>query len=134
MKEMIGKDKIVFLVDDDIDFKDQMEILLKSFGFEVLMGENQAEGEELLKNGKADLAVFDLMMENQDSGFILANKAKRINPDMPIIIATAVAAETGMSFSVDTEQDKNWLGADLILEKGIRRDQLHREISKLLKL
>jgi len=136
MKEhnKIGEGKKVLLVEDDIDFKEQMEILLLSFGFEVISGETQAEGEELLKKHKADLAIFDLMMENEDSGFILSNKSKRLYPDMPIIIATSVAAETGMSFSIETEADQNWLGANLILEKGIRPDQLHREISKLLKL
>jgi len=130
----IGIDKKVLLVEDDIDFKEQMEMILSSFGFEVISGETQAEGEELLKNHKADLAIFDLMMENEDSGFILSNKSKRLYPDMPIIIATSVAAETGMNFSVETQADQSWLGANLILEKGIRPDQLHREISKLLKL
>ena len=83
---------------------------------------------------KPNIAIFDLMMENQDSGFILSHKAKKIHPNMPVIIATAVGAETGMLFNVETKSDTNWLGADLILEKGIRPDQLHREICKLLKL
>jgi hypothetical protein len=39
-------------------------------------------------------------MENEDSGFILSYKIKRKNPEIPIIIATAVAAETGMSFEL----------------------------------
>jgi hypothetical protein len=53
---------------------------------------------------------------------------------VPIIIATAVAAETGMSFGISSEQERKWIKADLYLEKGIRPDQLHREIIKLLKL
>lgn len=131
---MIGLDKTVLLVEDDMDYMDQMTIALKSFGFEVVSAGTQNGGEEILKGFKPDLAIFDLMMENQDSGFILSNKARRLYPDLPIIIATAVSAETGMLFNVETEKDKNWLGADIILEKGIRPDQLHREINKLLKL
>lgn len=131
---MIGLNKTVLLVEDDIDYMEQMTIALKGFGFEVVSAGSQNDGEELLKEFKPDLAVFDLMMENQDSGFILSNKARRLYPEMPIMIATAVSAETGMFFNVETEKDKNWLGADIILEKGIRPDQLHREISKLLKL
>jgi len=53
---------------------------------------------------------------------------------MPVIIATAATAETGITFKVETEEDKNWIKADLYLEKGIRGDQLHREINKLLKI
>ena len=73
------------------------------------------------------------MMENQDSGFILCYKMKKKYPDVPIIIATAVTAETGMSFGLSTEEEKRWIKADLYLDKGIRPDQLQREINKLLK-
>jgi hypothetical protein len=74
------------------------------------------------------------MMETEDSGFILAYKIKRKYPDLPVIIATAVSAETGMSFDPVNESDKNWIKADLFLDKGIRGDQLHKEINRLLKL
>ena len=74
------------------------------------------------------------MMESEDSGFILSYKLKRKYPDVPIIIATAVSAETGMTFGINTEEERKWIKADLYLEKGIRPDQLHREIVKLLKL
>lgn len=126
--------KLVLIVDDDQDYLEQMKIQVESFGFEVVTAGGKTEGEELLQSIKPDLAIFDLMMETQDSGFVLAYKAKRIYPNMPVIIATAVTAETGISFNVETEEDKNWIKADLYLEKGIRGDQLHREINKLLKL
>ncbi len=126
--------KIVLLVEDDIDYLEQMKISLKSFGYEVISGDSQKIGEELLEKHKPDIAIFDLMMENQDSGFILSHRAKKLHPKMPVIIATAVGAETGILFNVETDEDKKWLHADLILEKGIRPDQLHREINKLLKL
>ena len=74
------------------------------------------------------------MMENDDSGFILAYKIKRKYPDVPIIIATAVTAETGMTFEMNRDDDQQWIKADLFLDKGIRADQLHREINKLLKI
>ncbi len=131
---MIGLNKTVLLVEDDIDYLEQMAIILESFGFNVVTGESQKDGEKLMETTTPDLIITDLMMENQDSGFILAHKAKGLYPKVPIIIATAVGAETGLLFNVDTEQDKSWLGADIILEKGIRKDQLHREINKLLKL
>lgn len=131
---MIGLNKTVLLIEDDIDYLEQMSIVLKSFGFEVVTAESQKDGEELMDSITPDLIISDLMMENQDSGFIIAHKAKARFPNVPIIIATAVGAETGLLFNVETEQDKSWLGADLILEKGIRKDQLQREISKLLKL
>jgi CheY-like chemotaxis protein len=74
------------------------------------------------------------MMESDDSGFVLCYKIKKKYPDVPVIIATAVARETGMTFSLDSEKEKSWIRADKYLEKGIRADQLDLEIMKLLKL
>lgn len=126
--------KIVLVAEDDFDAMEQMKINLKSYGFQVIAVDSQAEAEIIMLTTKPDLAIFDLMMEKQDSGFILSNKLKKLYPEVPIIIATAVGAETGIMFNIETKEDQKWLKADLILEKGIRPDQLFREISKLLKL
>jgi len=126
--------KTVLIVDDDSDYLFQMKFNVEKMGFEVITADGQKEAEELLKTTKPDLAIFDLMMENDDSGFILSYKMKKMYPDVPIILATSVAAETGKSFSLDSEAERNWIKADLYLEKGIRFDQLHREIMMLLKL
>ena len=130
---MIKDKKLILIVDDDIDYLFQIKHHVESFGFETITAESLKEAEEALSN-KPDLAILDLMMETQDAGFVLAYKIKKKYPEVPVIIATAVTAETGLSFHLDTEQDKQWIKADLYLEKGIRSDQLHREINKLLKL
>jgi len=88
----------------------------------------------MLQQIKPDLAIFDLMMESEDSGFILSYKLKKRYPNVPVIVATAVASETGISFGVGSEEERKWIKADLYLEKGIRADQLHKELVKLLKL
>ncbi|HCT31058.1 MAG TPA: response regulator [Bacteroidales bacterium] len=126
--------KTILIVDDDIDYLFQLKLQVEKFGFKVIVAESQKEAENMLASVKPDLAILDLMMENDDSGFILCYKMKRKYPDVPIIIATAVAAETGMTFGISTEQERKWIRADLYLEKGIRPDQLHKEILKLLKL
>jgi DNA-binding response OmpR family regulator len=126
--------KLVLIADDDIDYLFQMRMHVESFGFEVITAETQKEAEVLIQNSNPDLAIFDLMMEKDDSGFVLCYKMKRKHPNVPIILATAVASETGISFGVDSDTDKQWIKADLYLEKGIRKDQLHKEINKLLKL
>lgn len=126
--------KTILLVDDDSDYLFQLQHNIKKFGFKVVTADSQKEAEELLEDFKPDLAIFDLMMENDDSGFILSYKTRQKYPDVPIIIATAVASETGISFDLQSESERKWIKADLYLEKGIRSDQLHREINKLLKM
>lgn len=126
--------KTVLIVDDDMDYLLQMRLKVEQFGFEVITADGQKEAEKIIETVKPNLAILDLMMENDDSGFILAYKIKRKYPDVPIIIATGVTAETGMTFDMNTEDNHQWVKADLFLDKGIRSDQLHREINKLLKI
>jgi DNA-binding response OmpR family regulator len=131
---MSDNKKRILIADDDFDYLTQLKAQVESFGFEVTTAESRKMAEETLAKEKPDLAIFDLMMETQDSGFILAYKTKQKYPDVPVIIASAVTADTGLIFRLETHADRNWIKADRYLEKGIRGDQLHREINKLLKL
>lgn len=126
--------KTIFIVDDDVDYIFQLKTMLEKMEFSVITACGQKEAEAMINSITPDLIILDLMMENKDSGFILGHKIKKIMPDVPIIIATAITAETGMSFSLESDDDKNWIKADKYLEKGLRPDQLHREINKLLKI
>ncbi len=127
------KRKIIFIADDDFDYLFQMRYQIERWGYEVVTAESQREAEEILSKLKPDLAILDLMMENDDSGFILSYKIKKKYPDLPVMIATAVSAETGMSFGLGSEEDRKWIKADVYIEKGMRPEQLKVEIEKLLK-
>ena len=97
---MSNEKKLILIVDDDADYLFQMEAMVKNLGFRVKTAESQAEAEKVLETTRPDLAIFDLMMENEDSGFILSYKAKRKYPEMPIIMASAATAETGYSIAI----------------------------------
>ena len=125
--------KLILIVDDDTDFLEQMKFHIEKIGYQVVTAESQKEGEKYIEKNKPDLAIIDLMMENEDSGFILSYKLKKKYPDVPVIIATAVTSETGMVFGLSNKEERSWIKADLYLEKNLRPDQLQREISKLLK-
>jgi CheY-like chemotaxis protein len=124
----------ILVADDDPDYLYQTINNLERSGYRTVAVESQAEAELYISKFKPDLAIFDLMMENDDSGFILCYKIKRKYPDVPVILATAVSHETGLSFSLDSEHEKSWIRADRYLEKGIRAEQLDQEVMKLLKL
>lgn len=132
---MLKKEKkTILIVDDDPDYLFQLKVAIQDMGFGVITADTQKEAETIIDREKPDLAIFDLMMENQDTGFILCHKMKHRYPDVPIIIASAVTAETGFIFDVNSQEEQDWIKADLFLDKGIRLDQLHKEINKLLKL
>jgi len=126
--------KIILLVDDDVDYLFQTKLKIESMGFETVIAESQKECEMIIETFKPNLAILDLMMENEDSGFVLSYKIKKKYPDVPVILATSVTAETGITFDLATGPGKTWVKADLILDKGIRGDQLEKEIKKLLKM
>jgi two-component system, OmpR family, response regulator len=130
---MLTSKKHILIIDDDVDFLHQMQYHLENIGYKVSTADSQKEGEKFLENEKPDLLIVDLMMENEDSGFIIAYKSKRKYPDVPVIIATAVTSETGMVFGINNKEEKNWIKADLYLEKNLRPDQLERELKRLLK-
>ncbi len=131
---MKKSDFTILVADDDPDYLFQTVFSLEKAGYKTIAVESQAEAESVISKLKPSLAIFDLMMESDDSGFILCYKIKKKYPDVPVILATAVSRETGMSFSLDSGKDKSWIRADRYLEKGIRPEQLDQEVMKLLKL
>ena len=126
--------RTILIADDDFDYLEQLKFHVENFGFDTITVSNEEECESAMKAEKPDLAIFDLMMNNDDSGFILSYKMKKLYPEVPILIITSAASVTGINFESETETEKSWIKADRYLPKGIRPDQLHREINKLLKL
>jgi CheY-like chemotaxis protein len=123
----------IMLVDDDPDFLEPIRMVLESHGYIVETASSEEGAQTLMQNFKPDLAVFDLMMDNYDSGFILSHKLKKLYPEALVIIATGVTKETGFRFASDSQYGGNWTNADLIMDKGIRPDQILKEIKKLFK-
>jgi two-component system, OmpR family, response regulator len=123
----------ILIVDDDTDYLIQTRIKIEKSGYKTITADSQREAELILDKIKPDLAIIDLMMENEDSGFILSYKLKKKYPDVPVIIATAVAAETGFTFDINDENNRKWIRADSFLEKGIKTEIFIEEIRKLLK-
>ena len=130
---MRKSDYTILVADDDPDYLFQTVYNLGKAGYKTIAVESQAEAESVMSKIKPDLAIFDLMMESDDSGFILCYKIKKKYPDVPVILATAVSRETRMSYSRESEIDKAWISANRYLEKGIRPEGLDQEVMKLLK-
>jgi len=122
----------ILLVDDDEDFLYQHKIQLEHAGYRVTTATTRAEAEALAAVVHPDLAILDLMMEQHDDGFVLSHHLKRLLPGLPVILVTAVTAETGLIFSPATGAERAWVGADALLAKPIRFEQLKREVERLL--
>ena len=124
--------KTILVADDDSDYLYQLCFYLQKSGYRVISAGSEKETLLILDKEKPDLAIFDLMMENEDSGFKLSYRLKKKYPSVPVIIATGVSSETGINFGLHSEEDRQWIKADAYLEKGVRHDQILAEVQKLL--
>jgi DNA-binding response OmpR family regulator len=123
---MVPGDKKILLVDDDLDLLEQNKILLESKGFKVVTAEGSKKGWEVFKQELPDAAILDLIMEEHDSGFILSYKIKKdeYGKNIPVYILTSATYVTGFKFGASTEEEKEWLKCDGILNKPIMIDDL----------
>jgi CheY-like chemotaxis protein len=127
-----SKQPLVLLADDDPDYLFQIRFALEKSGYRVRECDSEKSAMEFLNSECPDAAIFDLMMDRDDSGFILAYHAKKLYPRLPVILLTAVAAETGSDFNPVTEESKTWIKADLYIEKGLHPDQLALLLNNLV--
>ena len=123
---MVPVDKKILLVDDDLDLLEQNKILLESKGFKVVTAEGSKKGWEVFKQELPDAAIVDLIMEEHDSGFILSYKIKKDEhgKNIPVFILTSATYITGFKFGASTEEEKEWIKCDGILNKPIMIDDL----------
>jgi len=125
--------KTILLVDDDADFVAEVQPQLAAAGYNVVTAETAADAEAKFGQTKPDLVITELLLEHADSGFSMCYHMKKADADMPIILVTGVASETGIDFDAATAEERSWVKADVALAKPVRFEQLHREIHRLLK-
>jgi len=122
----------VLIADDDQDILEQLHIMLSRAGMEVIQAQGGKEAEELLADFQPDIAVIDLMMEHMDSGFVLCHHIKKRYPGTPVIILTAVTADTGLELHAVTAEERAWVRADAVMDKPVLSEQLLNQIKLLL--
>ena len=124
--------KKILAVDDDLDLLEQMTTVLTAAGYDVTAAEGREAAEDAILKVRPDLAILDLMMEEKDSGFVLSHQLKRLYPEMPVILLTAVTGVTGLSFASQDAAARAWIKVDKIMDKPVRPEQLKAEVARLL--
>lgn len=120
----------ILLVDDDIDLLEQNKLLFESKGVHIITAESGEEGWLKFMEEKPDAVIVDLIMEQHDSGFVLCHKIKRTEEgkNTPVFILTSATYDTGFKFSASTEEEREWLKCDGIIDKPVVISEI---ISKL---
>lgn len=123
----------ILIIDDDIDLVEAMRLTLENAGFDVIDAQDGQKGLEKIEQENPDLVILDVMMETQDEGFHIAYqiRSNEQTAELPILMLTAVGAETGFKF--DKEKDEDFLPVDEFIEKPVNHDALIELIQKILR-
>jgi len=124
------KIKKLLIVDDDIDLLEQHKMLMESKGFKVVTAESGKQGYDVFLNEKPDAAIVDLIMEESDSGFVLCHRIKRTEygKKIPVFMLTSATYETGFKFSAATDEEKEWIKCDGIINKPVVVEELLQKL------
>ena len=122
--------KKILVVDDDIDLLKQSKLSFESKGYEVFTAENVDEGWQTFQKERPEAVVIDLIMEEHDSGFILSYKIKKdeYGKNIPVFILTSATYLTGYKFGVSTDEEKEWIYCDEIINKPAVTENLIEKI------
>ncbi|MCK9210780.1 MAG: response regulator [Ignavibacteriaceae bacterium] len=119
----------IVIIDDDPDILDASSLVLNSKGHEVITATNPEDGYRLVKDNSPDLIILDVMMNEPDDGFFLAQKFRREKITVPILMYSSVSKTVGMSFGVN-----ELVPVDDFVEKPISPSLLVEKVEHLLQL
>ncbi|MBN2527902.1 MAG: response regulator [Deltaproteobacteria bacterium] len=120
--------KKILVVDDDPDVIDASRIVLEKAGFEVHSASSRLLGMKAVVAQKPDVIILDVMMDEPDDGFHLAQDLRAAHIDTPILMMTSIGRVTGFSFGIDDEL----LPVNDFLEKPATPDKLLAVVHRLL--
>jgi len=121
-----GGHETILMVEDHELVRDNVEALLRSLGYEVIVASGGRQALDILRgNRPCDLLFTDLVMPGGVDGHQLAAAARHIRPDLPILFTTGYGGETATS-------DPN-SKAIRTLQKPYRRQDLADEVRAILR-
>ncbi len=119
----------IAIIDDDPDILDASSLVLTAKGYEVITADNPVDGFKIVMEKKPDLIILDVMMDEPDDGFFLAQKFRREKFNGPIIMYTSVSKSIGMEFGAS-----EIVPVDDFIEKPIAPYVLVDKVEKHLQL
>ena len=119
---------IIAVIDDDPDILETSTLVLKSKGHEVVTASNPDDGYKVITEKNPDLIILDVMMDQPDDGFFLAQKLRKEKITTPILMYTSVSKTIGFEYGAG-----EMVPVDEFVEKPISPDELIEKVDKLLK-
>jgi DNA-binding response OmpR family regulator len=118
---------LIAIIDDDPDIVEALSAILTAKNYEVVAAKNAAEGEKIIAEHSPDLVILDVMMEEPDDGFFLAQNLRAKKFTKPIVMLTSVSKTVGFEFDAG-----EMAPVDKFLEKPISPQRLLAVIDELI--
>ncbi len=119
---------LIAVIDDDSDILETTELILTTNDYTVITASNPDDGYKLVMKNLPDLIILDVMMDEPDDGFFLAQKFRRKNLTTPILMYTSISKAVGMEFGKG-----EMVPVDEFVEKPISSAELLAKVKSLLK-
>lgn len=126
MVEQAGTERIL-VVDDRPEVADVSQALLEQMGYQAMVAYSPAAALEVLgRDSSIDMLLTDLIMPGKMNGVMLAREARRMNPDIRILLTTGFA-ESELTRPGDGASEFD------ILYKPFNRTELAKKVKIVLK-
>jgi DNA-binding response OmpR family regulator len=118
---------LIAVIDDDPDILEASTLILEANGYEVITANNPVTGYDVVKEKHPDLIILDVMMDEADDGFFLAQRFKKEVPKIPILMYTSISKTIGLQFGAN-----ELVPVDDFVEKPISSEELIQKVKSLL--
>lgn len=122
------KMKLIVVIDDDPDILETTELILTANDYQVIKASNPDDGYKIVIENSPDLIILDVMMDEPDDGFFLAQKFRREKITTPILMYTSISKTVGMEYG-----SSDMVPVDEFVEKPISSEELLSKVKNLLK-
>jgi DNA-binding response OmpR family regulator len=119
----------ILVVDDDPDIVEATKLFLEREGHQIEVAYTRQDGLKKVSSFNPDLLILDVIMEQPDDGFTMAQELRRKGNKLPILMLTSVESASGLSFGKDNEM----VPVDDFQSKPIEPAALVKKVNSLLK-
>lgn len=126
----------ILVIDDEIDIRESLELLLTGEDYQVELAENATTGLQKFESGNYDLVLLDLMMPDR-SGLDVLAEVRQKDTETPIFLLTAYGsvevAVRALKSGANDYFAKPWDNEKLLIEidRMISKGTLERENTQL---
>lgn len=118
--------KLILIVDDDLDLSDGIRAVLEAQGHQVMQARDGQQGKQMIYNHRPDLVILDMMMQRM-GGYPVLEHFKGKHDAPPIIMITANEGSRHKAYA-------EYLGVIDYIRKPFAMERLMEAVDKGLKV